>query len=262
MIKKYPRKGYYATILLLLGITMLIPLLAVGKDLSDAEVAREVAKENNRVIIEEFLKYELREVNDYAAKPLLKDHPSVVFFIKQAERGPFKNLLFLEDQTHKLRDAQKNIDSLPYSIAFSSGEKKKILGLRSVADRIVSYGVPLMKRDFLKVIEAAKQLADKRRKHPMELIPDPKFRDEIYRQCESTAEELDTEMGKLSEGELICMRLGWVLEQVTVTKLWLVINDNRLPRPDDYMAYRKKRSEYWKKRLAAIYRGNVPAKSK
>jgi len=232
---------------------MLAPVLAAGKTLSDAEVARAVAKDNNRVIIEEFLKYELREVNEYAAKPLLKDHPSVSFFLKQAERGPFKNLMFLEDQVHKLREAQKNINSLPYSVAFSADEKKKILGLRSVADRIVSYGIPLMKRDFLKVIEAAKQLADKRRKHPMELIPDPKFRDEIYRLCEPTSEGLDTEMGKLSEGELICMRLGWTLEEVTLTRLWLVFNDNRLPKQNDYMAFRKKRSEYFQQRLKRIY---------
>lgn len=240
---------------------MLIPILAAGKTLSDAEVAQEVGKDNNRVIIEEFLRYELREVNEYAAKPLLKDHPSVSFFIKQAERGPFKNLLFLEEQTHRLRDAQKNIDSLPYSVAFSSGEKKKILGLKSAADRIVSYGIPLTKRDFLKVIEAAKQLADKRRKHPMELIPDRKFRDEIYRLCESTPEALDTEMGKLSEGELICMKLGWTLEEVTLTRLWLVFNDNKLPKPNDYMAFRKKRSEYFQKRLKEIYGHTANEKS-
>lgn len=243
--------------LLFWGMMMAVPLTAAGKALSDAEIAKEVAKDNNRVIIEEFLKYELREVNDYATKPLLKDHPSLVFFIKQAERGPFKNLLFLEEQVHRLQDAQKNINSLPYSIAFSSSEKKKILGLRPVADRIVSYGIPLMKRDFYKVIEAAKQLADKRKKHPMELIPDSKFREEIYRFCEPTAEGLDTEMGKLSEGELICMRLGWTLEEVTLTRLWLVFNDNRLPKLDDYMAFRKKRSEYFQQRLKQIY-GHTP----
>jgi hypothetical protein len=253
MINRYPRKGYYGTILTMCGMMALMPLLAMGKTLSDAEVAQEVAKGNNRIIIEEFLKYELREVNEYAAKPLLKSHPSLSFFIKQAERGPFKNLLFLEEQTHKLIDAQKNINSLPYSVAFSSSEKKKILGLRSAANRIVSYGIPLTKRDFLRVIEAAKKLADERRKHPMELIPDPKFRDEIYRLCEPAPEGLDTEMGKLSEGELICMKLGWTLEQVTLTRLWLVFNDNRLPKPNDYMAFRKKRSEYFQQRLKRIY---------
>ena len=159
---------------------------------------------------------------------------------------------------HKLRDAQKNIDSLPYSISFSSAEKKKILGLRSVADRIVSYGIPLMKRDFLRVVEAAKQVADKKNKHPMELMSDPGFRDAVYRACETTAQRLDEEMGKLSEGELICMRLGWTLEQVTITRLWLVLNDNWLPKQDDYMVFRKKRSEYFQKRLTRIY-GGAPA---
>jgi hypothetical protein len=260
MTNKYPCKGYCGAILSLCGMMVLAPLLAAGKTLSDAEIAREVAKDNNRTIIEEFLKYELREVNEYAAKPLLKDHPSVSFFLKQAERGPFKNLLFLEEQTHRLREAQKNINSLPFSVAFSSDEKKKILGLRSVADRIVSYGIPLMKRDFFKVIEAAKQLADKRKKHPMELIPDPKFRDEIYRLCEPTAEGLDTEMGKLSEGELICMKLGWTLEEVTLTRWWLVFNDNRLPKQNDYMAFRKKRSEYFQQRLKRIYGKTVSEK--
>ncbi len=253
MINKYPPKGYYTIVLSFCAMIMMAPLIAAGKTLSDAEVAKEVMKENNRVIIEEFLKYELREVNEYAAKPLLQKHPSLVFFIKQAERGPFKNLLFLEEQTHRLIDAQKNINSLPYSVAFSSEEKRKILGLKSVAEKIVSYGIPLTKRDFLRVVEAAKQLADKRRKHPMELIPDPKFRDEMYRQCEPAPEGLDTEMGKLSEGELICMKLGWTLEQVTLTRLWLVFNDNRLPDQDDYMAFRKKRSEYFQQRLKRIY---------
>lgn len=226
---------------------------AAAKELSDQQIAGEVQKENNKAIIDEFLKYELREVNEYATKPLLKAHPSLIFYMKQAERSPLGSLLFLEEQVHKLRDAQKNIDSLPYSIAFSSAEKKKILGLKPSADKIVSYGIPLMKRDFFRVLTAAKELADKKRKHPMELIPDPKFRDAIYRQAESTAEALDTEMGKLSEGDLICMRLGWVLEEVTVTRLWLVFNDNKLPDKDDYMLFRQKRSEYFQKRLKRIY---------
>jgi hypothetical protein len=238
----------------------MLPVYCSAKQLSDAEIARAIVAENNRIIIEEFLKYELREVNEYAAKPLLKDHPSVEFFIKQADRGPLKNLLFLEDQTHKLQAAQKNIDSLPYSILFSASEKKKILGLRPTADKIVSYGIPLMKRDFYKVIQAAHELADKRKKHPMELIPDPKFRDAIYRQAELTAEDLDREMGELSEGELICIRLGWTLEQVNLTRLWLTFNDNRLPDKDDYMAFRKKRSEYFQKRLIRIYGGSAPEK--
>lgn len=250
----------YVTLIFPCLLIVMLPMYSNAKQLSDAEIARETVAENNRVIIEEFLKYELREVNEYAAKPLLKDHPSLIFFIKQADRGPLKNLLFLEEQTHKLQAAQKNIDSLPYSILFSASEKKKILGLRSTADRIVSYGIPLMKRDFYKVIQAAHELADKRRKHPMELMPDPKFRDAIYRQAEPTAEDLDRDMGELSEGELICMRLGWTLEQVNLTRLWLTFNDNRLPDQEDYMVFRKKRSEYFQKRLKRIYGESLPEK--
>ena len=89
------------------------PVSAAEKQLSDAEIAKELSKENNKIIIEEFLKYELREVNEYATKPLLNNHRSLEFFIKQAERGPVNNLLFLETQVHKLREAQKNINSLP-----------------------------------------------------------------------------------------------------------------------------------------------------
>jgi len=118
-----------------------------------------------------------------------------------------------------------------------------------------------MKRDFFRVVEAAKQVADKRRKHPMALMSDPKFRDEIYRKCESTAEGLDREMGELSEGELICMRLGWTLEEVTLTRLWLVLNDNRLPKKEDYMPFRKKRSEYFQKRLKRIYGHSLDEKT-
>ncbi len=117
-----------------------------------------------------------------------------------------------------------------------------------------------MKRDFYKVIQAAHELADKKKKHPMELLPDPKFRDAIYRQAEQTPESLDKEMGELSEGELICMRLGWTLEEVNLTRLWLTFNDNRLPQRDDYMAFRKKRSEYFQQRLKRIYEGSLPAK--
>jgi hypothetical protein len=248
------------TIIFAYVLIAMLPVYCSAKQLSDAEIAREIVAENNRVIIEEFLKYELRDVNEYAAKPLLKAHPSLIFFIKQADRGPLKNLLFLEEQTHKLQAAQKNIDSLPYSILFSASEKKKILGLRSTADKIISYGIPLMKRDFYKVIQAAHELADKKKKHPMELIPDPNFRDAIYRQAEATAESLDKEMGELSEGELICMRLGWTLEEVNLTRLWLTFNDNRLPEKNDYMAFRKKRSEYFQKRLKRIYGESVPGK--
>ncbi len=252
--------------LLLISILVIGPAVpAAEKQLSDAEIAKELSKETNKVIIEEFLRYELRDVNEYATKPLLKNHRSLEFFIKQAERGPVNNLLFLETQVHKLQDAQKNIDSLPYAIAFSSAEKKKILGLRQVANRIASYGIPLMKRDFFRVIEAAKQLAEKKNKHPMELIRDPAFRDAVYRLCEPTAQALDEEMGKLSEGELICMRLGWTLEEVTITRLWLVFNDNWLPKETDYMVFRKKRSEYFQKRLKRIYgeaTSATPASSK
>jgi hypothetical protein len=235
-------------------------MLCCAKQLSDAEIAREIVRENNRVIIEEFLKYELWEVNEYATKPLLQDHPSLIFFIKQADRGPLKNLLFLEDQVHKLRDVQKNVDSPLYALLFSASEKQKILGLRSTAERIITYGIPLMKRDFYKVIQAAHELADKKKKHPMELIPDPKFRDAIYRQAEPTPESLDKEMGELSEGELICIRLGWTLEEVRLTRLWLTFNDNRLPEKDDYMVFRKKRSEYFQKRLKRIYGESNSAK--
>lgn len=227
--------------------------ISLAKPLSDAQLAAELKKETNKVIIGAFLKHELGEVNQYATKPLLKQHPSLIFFIKQVERNPLESLFFLEDQVHKLRDAQENIGSLPYSLAFSASEKEKILGLKDVAKRIISYGLPLMKRDFYRVIEACKALADKKGKHPMELIADPAFRDAVYRHCESSAACLDREMGELSVGEQICMRLGWTLEQVTITRLWLVFNDNTLPRLDDFTVYRKKRSEYWQKRLARIY---------
>ncbi len=247
-----------STVTLLSLFVVPLPLFAAAQQLSDAEIARELKKDQNKVIIEEFLKQELREVNEYATKPLLKSHPSLAFFFKQVDKGPFESLLFLEQQVHRLREAQKNINSFPFSISFSSGEKKKIQGLRTTADRIVSYGIPLMKRDFLHVVEAARELADKRRKHPMELLRSEEFRDEIYRRCAPTAAALDEEMGKLSEGELICMRLGWTLEQVTITRLWLVFNDNSLPEESDYMVFRKKRSEYWQKRLKKIYSQAAP----
>ncbi len=253
MLYKCPLRSYLTGCMALFGILLVASASFAATKMSDSEIAKEVAKESNRAIIDEFLKYELREVNEFVTKPLLNQYPSLIFFIKQAERDPLNSLFFLEAQVHKLRDAQKNIDSLPYSIAFSSEEKKKILGLRPVADRIVSYGIPLMKRDFYRVAQAAKELAEKKRKNPMELIPDPKFRDAIYRQCEATAHNLDIAMGELSEGELICMRLGWTLDQVTITRLWLVINDNRLPNQDDYMVFRKKRSEYFQNRLKRIY---------
>ncbi|MFH0821205.1 MAG: hypothetical protein V2B18_00510, partial [Pseudomonadota bacterium] len=122
------------------------------------------------------------------------------------------------------------------------------------ADKIISYGIPLMKKDFYAVVVAAKKLAEKKGKHPVELLPDPGFRDAVYRLAAGTPEMLDREMGELSDGELICMRLGWTLERVTITRWWMVFNDNSLPEEKDYMAYRQKRSEYWKKRFARIYR--------
>jgi hypothetical protein len=249
----------FGSVVALSALVLTFPAWAAAKPLSDAEIAAELAKENNQAIIEEFLKQELRDVNEAVTKPLLARHASLEFFIKQVDRGPFESLLFLEKQVHKLRDAQKNINSLPYSVAFSSGEKKKILGLRAVADRIVSYGIPLMKRDFYRVVQAAKELADKKRKHPMELLRDPAFRDAIYRQVESTPAGLDREMGELSEGEMICINLGWTLEKVTVTRLWLVFSDNTLPKESDYLVYRKQRSEYFQKRLKRIY--GSPAES-
>ncbi len=225
----------------------------MARELTDSEISKEIMKENNKVILESFLRNELTEVNQNVTNQLLPQHPSLIFFVKQVEKGPVESLIFLEEQVHKLRDVQKNIDSLPYSIAFSAEEKKKLMGLKASADKIVSYGIPLIKRDFYRVIEAARLLADKRRKHPVELMSDPGFRDSIYRQAEPTAAQLDEEIGKLSEGELICMRLGFVLEQVTITNLWLLVNDNKLPAENDYMLFRKKRSEYFQKKLKRIY---------
>lgn len=226
---------------------------AQTKRLTDAQVAQEILKPNNKAIVEEFLKWELRDVNDNVTKYLLKNYPSLIFFVKQVDRGPLKSLFFLETWVHRLKDAQENIESFPYSTVFSSGEKKKILGLTKTTKEIISYGIPLIKRDFVRVAHAAIFLADKQRKHPMELIPNPAFRDAIYRQCEPTAAGLDKEMGELSEGELICMRLGWVLEQVTITSVWLTMTDNTLPTEHDYMFFRKKRSAYFQKRLQRIY---------
>lgn len=251
---RFPVAGWVLVVVALFGMPVLSWSGAAQRVPSDSEVSRELEKEQNQAIVESFLKYELSEVNKYATKPLLSTRPSLEFFMKQAQRKPLESLFFLEQQVHRLRDAQKKIDSLPYSLAFSSAEKKKILGLKPVADRIVSYGIPLMKRDFHLVLQAIKELADKRRKHPMELIPDPAFRDEVYRRCTPDPKRLDREMGELSYGEKVCIHLGWVLEQVTITRLWLVFNDNKLPRPEDYKVFRKKRSEYWKRRLARIYK--------
>ncbi|MBI5570159.1 MAG: hypothetical protein HY914_09460 [Desulfomonile tiedjei] len=249
----YAARFCFALAVILGGLALAGPGSAAGKELSDAAIAAEIVKGSNKTIIEEFIKQELRDVNEHVTKPLLPQRPSLIFFIKQVDKGPLDSLLFLEKQVDRLRDAQKNINSLLYSLAFSSGEKKKVLSLKSVADRIVSYGIPLMKRDFYRVLQSVKQLADKRRKNPMELLPDPAFRDAVYRNLEPTASGLDREMGELSEGELICMRLGFTLEEVTLTRLWLVFNDNKLPKSDDYMVFRAKRSEYFAKRLKKIY---------
>jgi hypothetical protein len=248
-----PLKGWYGWFLVMWGIMLVLPVHSWASRLSDAEVARQIQDKNNQVIIEAFLVHELREVNVYATQPLLSAHPSLEFFMKQVDRGPLKSLFFLEEQVHKLQDAQRNIDSLPMTVAFSAGERKKLMALKPTADKIISFGIPLMKRDFMRVVEAAKALADRRRKHPMELIPNRAFRDEIYRTVESTPKGLDTTMGELSEGEEICMGLGWTLETITVTRLWLTLNDNTLPKRSDYMAYRKKRSEYFINRLKEIY---------
>jgi len=229
------------------------PASAQTKRLTDAEVAQEILKPKNKAVVEEFLKWELREVNDKVTKYLLNDYPSLIFFVKQVDRGPLKSLFFLEEWVHRLKDAQENIDSFPYSTIFSSGEKKKILGLSKTTREIISYGIPLIKRDFVRVAHAAEFLANKQGKHPMELIPNPAFRDAVYRHCEPTPAGLDKEMGELSEGELICMRLGWVLEQVTVTSVWLTVTDNTLPTERDYMFFRKKRSAYFEQRLQRIY---------
>jgi hypothetical protein len=234
-------------------VLVLCPAWVNGKRLSDAEVAREAVKEDNKAIVEEFLKRELRDVNENVTKYMLNEYPSLIFFIKQVDRGPLKSLLFLEEWVHRLQDAQQSIDSFPYNTVFSASDKKKILGLRKTTNEIISYGIPMIKSGFVRVALAAKELADKARKHPMELIVDPAFRDAIYRHCEPTAKSLDKEMGELSEGELICMRLGWVLDQVTVTSLWLKVTDNALPVENEYMAFRKKRSEYFNKRLKRIY---------
>jgi len=250
-LKKCLRARITGSLTLACSILFVFPVSVMG--LSDAEISKEIQKEGNRAVIEAFLKYELTEVNKYVTKPLIGKHPSLVFFINQVDRGPLNSLFFLEEWVHKLQDAQRNIDSFPYSVTFSEEEKKKILGLRKITDKIISYGIPLMKRDFYKVIMAARKLAEEKRKHPMEMIPKAEFRNAIYKYAEPTAMSLDDEMGKLSEGELICMRLGWVLDQVTITRLWLLVNDNRLPASSDYMAYRKKRSVYFTKRLNEIY---------
>ncbi len=226
---------------------------SAAAELSNAQISKEIAQEQNSAIIEAFLKAELREVNENVTKPLLPQHKSLIFFIKQVDRGPLKSLFFLEEQVKKLRDAQKNINHLPYSVAFFGDEKRKILELKPTTEKIISYGIPLMKRDFHKILVAAKTVADEKRKHPIELMSSQAYRDAVYRHAAPTAEDLSREMGKLSEGEEISMALGWVLEDVTVTRVWLAVNDNKLPDPDDYKVFRKKRSDFFQKKLQRIY---------
>ncbi len=256
----FRRLCWFGISLLVCGTVVVLPVgvsVAATKTPSDKEIDRAIKNQHNAAIIDRFLKFEMAEVDQYATKPLLQRHPTLIFFIKQNERGILKSLFFLEQQVHRLQDAQRNINRLPYSIAFSSSEKTKILGLRPTADRIISYGIPLIKRDFYRVLVAAREEADKRGKHPIELMASEEFRNAVYRRAEPDAAKLDAEMGELSEGELFCMQLGWVLETVTVTRLWLVFNDNKLPAQNDFMEYRKKRSEYWKKRLTRIYSGKT-----
>lgn len=242
---------------LLVGMVMVALIFPANTSaVTDKQIAEEIVKENNLSIIEEFIKQELYEVNDYAAKPLLKQHPSLTFFIKQANGNPLRSLFFLESQLPRLLDAQKNINSFPYSITFSEAEKQKIMSLKPVAERTMSYGIPLMKRYFYRLLQAARIVAEKRGKHPMELMADPGYRDAVYRQAAPTAQELDRIMGEIAEGEQATMALGWTLEGVTVTRWWLTITENKLPTPQDFAAFRKKRSEYFQKRLKRIYGTN------
>ena len=252
--------AFLASIFCLAAVLSMLPWCCDARELSDAQISAEVKKPANRAIIEAFLKAELSEVNRHVTTRLLNQYPSLIFFIKQVKKGPLNSLFFLEEWVHKLRDVQKNIDSFPYILTFSASEKEKILGLRPVTKKIISYGIPLMKRDFYKVVAASRELAAKKRQDPVRLIADIDFRNAVYRKVSSSAQQLDTEMGKLSEGELICMRLGWVLEQVTVTQVWLTVTGNDLPRPSDYMVYRKKRSEYWQQRLKQIYPEHASSK--
>jgi hypothetical protein len=230
-----------------------LPGLAANQLPPDKRIAEEIVREPNLIIIEEFLKQELYEVNNYAAKPLLGRHPSLSFFIKQANGQPLQSLFFLESQLPHLLKAQRNIDSFPYSISLSAGEKQKILSLKPVAERTMSYGIPMMKRYFYRLLEAARTVAEKRGKHPMELMPDPGYRDAVFRQAAPTAKDLDSIMGNIAEGEQATMALGWTLEDVTVTRWWLTLTENTLPTREDFAAFRKKRSEYFLKRLKRIY---------
>jgi len=246
-------KSFCLGIIVLCVLTLGLPSYAQDKEPSDAVVAREIMKEGNKVIIDAFLQAELRDVNEHAVKPILNQHPSLEFFIKQVDRGPLNSLIFLETWVNRLAAAQKDIDHIAMQAVFSADERRKLMELKPTTSKIISFGIPLMKRDFYRVAQAAKELADQKKKRPVELIRDPAFRDAIYRHCESTPQGLDKALGELSEGELICMRLGWVLDGITATRLWLTLNDNNLPEESDYMVYRKKRSAWFEKRLKRIY---------
>ncbi len=235
------------------SIVLAASLGASGKTLTDEEISRELITSNNKIIIAAFLYHELKHLNQHVTKPLLSKHPSLTFFMKHGERDALENLLFLEEQVKLLRETQKHINSLPYSIAFSAGEKKTILGVRDYTDRVVSYGMPIMKRDLHRMLEAVKTLAKKAKKQALELIPRVEFRNEVYRFCEPTPEGLVDRLGCLSRGEQTCMRMGWVLQNVTVVKVWNAVQGWTLPTPNDYQAYRAKRSEYFERRLKQIY---------
>jgi hypothetical protein len=239
-------------------VLLVLPSWARAKQYSDAQISQFIKDPRNGVLIGEFLKYELRLVNEYATKPLLKRFPSLEFFINQAERGPLKNLFFLEAQVIKLRDVQKNINSPLYSLVFSDSEKKKIMSLVPAADEIVLYGIPKFKRDLFKLCVAIRRVAAIKGKDPRALLPNREFRDAVYRKAEPVPKKLDDELGELSHGEQVCFRVGWVLEGVRLTRLWLIFNDNWLPRPEAYKAFRVKRTEYWDKRMPEIYKGLGP----
>lgn len=256
-IARVYRSATFGVIARLLLYVALVCLHGAGhvdaKGLSNEQIDRIVKEPEKQRIIEAFLKLELADVNEYAVKPLLPSRPSLIFFINQAQKGPFKSLIFLEDQILRLREAQRDVNAFPYSVAFSEDEKKIVLSLKDWADEIVVIGLPRFKLDLYKILSAINELAAAKRRNPLDLLPDTGFRNAVYKRCEPMPKELDEEMGRMSQGEWLCFRLGWKLENVTVIRWWLTFYDNVLPRPNDYEAYRKKRSEYWTKRLAAIY---------
>ena len=118
----------------------------------------------------------------------------------RSQNIPIVAVLFDERSARKPAEAQARIDSVPYVLVFTPAEKKIILSLRESADDIVFRGIPLIKRDFYRVLTAARQVADEKRKHPLELMPDPAFRNTVYRRAEPVPKKLDEEMAKLSKG--------------------------------------------------------------